>query len=105
MAFCHSCGTEINSNQAVCLKCGVAVNSNSPTGQIGPVSEKEWLPALLLAFFVGVFGVHRFYTGHIGIGIAQLLTLGGCGIWSLIDFIMIITGSYKDVNGLPLKKT
>jgi hypothetical protein len=104
MAFCHSCGSEINANQVVCVKCGVAVNQ-APTGQIGPVSDKEWLPALLLAFFVGCFGVHRFYTGHIGIGIVQLLTLGGCGIWALIDFIMIITGSFTDVNGLPLKKT
>jgi hypothetical protein len=107
MAFCHSCGTEINANQAVCVKCGVAVNQ-APTGQvgqIGPVSDKEWLPALLLAFFVGCFGVHRFYTGHIGIGVVQLLTFGGCGIWALIDFIMIITGSFTDVNGLPLKKT
>ncbi len=50
-------------------------------------------------------GVFRFYTGHIGIGVIQLVTLGGCGIWALIDFIMIITGSYTDVNGLPLKKT
>ena len=105
MAFCHSCGSEVNDQAVVCVKCGVAVNNRSLSGQVGPVSDKEWLPALLLAFFVGVFGVHRFYTGHIGIGIVQLLTFGGCGIWALIDFIMIITGSYTDVNGLPLKKT
>lgn len=105
MAFCHSCGSEVNDKAVVCIKCGVAVNNQHTGGQIGPVSDKEWLPALLLAFFVGMFGVHRFYTGHIGIGVAQLLTLGGCGIWALIDFIMIITGSYTDVNGLPLKKT
>jgi len=49
--------------------------------------------------------VHRFYTGHIGIGIAQLLTMGGCGIWALIDFILIVTGSYTDSDGLQLKKT
>ena len=40
----------------------------------------------------GVFGVHRFYTGHIGIGIAQFLTFGGCGVWQLIDLIFIFTG-------------
>ena len=105
MAFCPSCGSEVSNQAVVCVKCGVAVNNQNPTGQIGPVSDKEWLPALLLAFFVGCFGVHRFYTGHVGIGVVQLLTLGGCGIWALIDFIMIITGAYKDVNGLPLKKT
>ncbi len=63
---------------------------------------KDWLTTLLLAIFLGGFGVHRFYTGHIGIGIAQLLTLGGCGIWSLIDIIMIATGSFKDAEGNAL---
>lgn len=66
--------------------------------------QKDWLTALLLSFFVGVFGVHRFYTGHTGIGIAQLLTFGGCGIWALVDFILILTDSYRDSNGLPLLK-
>jgi len=66
--------------------------------------QKDWLTTLLLCLFVGVFGVHRFYTGHTGIGIVQLLTAGGCGIWSLIDLITIITGSYKDSNGNTLLK-
>jgi len=103
MAFCHSCGSEVNDKAVVCVKCGVALNNNA-SGQVGPVSDKEWLVALLLAFFVGVFGVHRFYTGHIGIGIIQLLTLGGCGIWALIDFILIVVGSYTDAQGRQLKK-
>ena len=50
----------------------------------------------------GFFGIHRFYTGHIGIGIAQLLTFGGCGIWQLVDLIFIFTGKYTDSNGRPL---
>ena len=66
------------------------------------VEQKDWLTTLLLCIFLGVLGVHRFYTGHIGIGIVQLLTLGGCGIWSLIDLIMIATGKFKDANGNPL---
>jgi TM2 domain-containing membrane protein YozV len=65
---------------------------------------KEWLTALLLCIFLGYLGIHRFYTGHTAIGIVQLVTLGGCGIWTLIDLIMIATGSYKDKNGNPLIK-
>lgn len=66
------------------------------------IEQKDWLTTLLLCIFLGGLGVHRFYTGHIGIGIVQLLTLGGCGIWSLIDLIMIATGKFKDANGNPL---
>jgi TM2 domain-containing membrane protein YozV len=66
-------------------------------------SEKGFVPTLLLCFFVGFFGVHRFYVGKVGTGIAMLLTFGGFGIWSLIDFIMIACGSFKDAQGLPIK--
>jgi TM2 domain-containing membrane protein YozV len=76
-----------------------------PTQPVNPnVEQKDWLTTLLLCLFLGGLGVHRFYTGHTGIGVVQLLTLGGCGIWSLIDLITIITGSYKDSNGNPLLK-
>jgi TM2 domain-containing membrane protein YozV len=68
-------------------------------------TQKDWLTTLILCIFLGVFGVHRFYTGHIAIGVIQLLTLGGCGIWWLIDLIMIATGSYTDSNGFPLLRT
>ncbi len=62
-------------------------------------SDKDWLVTLLLSIFLGSLGIHRFYVGKIGTGILQLVTLGGCGIWSLIDLIMIITGNFKDANG------
>ena len=65
-------------------------------------SDKDWLVALLLCFFVGFIGAHRFYAGKIGTGILQLITLGGCGIWTVIDLIMIITGNFKDKNGNPI---
>lgn len=59
-------------------------------------SDKDWLVTLLLSIFLGTLGVHRFYVGKIGTGILQLITLGGCGVWTLIDIIMISTGNFKD---------
>jgi TM2 domain-containing membrane protein YozV len=63
------------------------------------MSEKRILPAFLLCFFFGVFGFHRFYVGKIATGILQLLTAGGLGIWTLIDFVMIIVGAFTDKAG------
>jgi TM2 domain-containing membrane protein YozV len=74
-----------------------------PYQQMG--MQKDWLTTLLLCIFVGFLGVHRFYTGHIAIGVVQLLTFGGCGIWWIVDLIMIATGTYTDSNGFPLFKS
>ncbi len=63
------------------------------------MTDKKILPAFLLCFFLGMFGAHRFYVGKIGTGIAQILTLGGLGIWALYDFIMIIIGKFTDAEG------
>ena len=68
-----------------------------------PYSDKSKVAAGLMQLFLGGFGVGRFYTGHIGIGVAQLLTCGGLGIWSLIDGIMMLTGSVDDADGRPLR--
>lgn len=62
-------------------------------------SEKKRLVAFLLCFFFGYLGIHRFYVGKVGTGIAMIFTFGGLGIWVLIDFIMIIVGAFKDKEG------
>lgn len=66
-------------------------------------SDRGFVPMILLCFFLGGLGVHRFYTGKVGIGIIMLLTFGGLGIWIMIDFIIIATGNFKDKDGLFIK--
>ena len=63
------------------------------------VSEKSRLVALLFCILLGFLGVHRFYVGKIGTGILMALTLGGLGIWNLIDIILIAVGSFRDSEG------
>jgi TM2 domain-containing membrane protein YozV len=67
------------------------------------VSDKGFVPAILLCFFLGALGIHRFYVGKIGTGILMLITLGGFGIWTIVDFVLIVTGNFRDSEGAPIK--
>lgn len=67
------------------------------------VSPHEFTTVCLLSFFLGYLGVHRFVVGKTGTGVLQMLTCGGCGIWSLIDFIVVATGNFKDAQGRVIK--
>ena len=65
-------------------------------------SEKDWIITLILSIVVGGFGIDRFYSGSILLGVLKLFTLGGLGLWWLIDLIMLVTGNYKDGDGNPI---
>ena len=64
--------------------------------------KRNWLVAFLLAAFLGPLGIHRFYTGYTLIGVLQLLSFGGCGIWLLIDYVMLAFNKYNDADGCAL---
>jgi hypothetical protein len=98
--YCYNCKAETAPNASICMKCGVSLKGEHQMDGEG----KDWLVTVLLCFFLGIFGIHRFYTGHTAIGVVQLLTLGGCGIWTLIDFIVILVGNFKDAKGNLLVK-
>lgn len=99
--FCPNCAGRTNPQAVVCVSCGCDLRQAAMDPEVG---THNWLVTLLLCWFLGVFGIHSFYVGKTGIGIVQLLTLGGCGIWALVDFIMILVGSYRDENGKLLQK-
>ena len=65
-------------------------------------SDKDWTTLLILSILLGGLGVDRFYAGHIGLGVLKLLTVGGCGIWALIDIILVATGKFSDADCLPI---
>ena len=84
------------------------MQSNPQQGQMPPQSagpqpgQKDWLTAVLLSFFLGNLGVDRFYLGYTGLGVLKLVTFGACGVWSLIDFIMLLMDKIPDAQGRPL---
>jgi TM2 domain-containing membrane protein YozV len=68
------------------------------------VSEKEWIVAVIFSILFGYLGIDRFYLGYTGLGILKLITLGGCGIWTVIDIILITLNQIPDSEGKILKK-
>jgi TM2 domain-containing membrane protein YozV len=68
------------------------------------MEQKNWTTALILSIFLGSLGVDRFYLGYTGLGILKLITLGGFGIWWLIDLIKIATNKMTDADGQALAK-
>ncbi len=107
--FCKYCGEKIPEDAVICTKCGRQVeelkqnqpnvvinNTNTNTNTVQNTTagysgkqKNKWV-ALLLCFFLGVFGAHKFYEGKVGMGILYLFTVGLCGIGVIIDFISLL---------------
>jgi TM2 domain-containing membrane protein YozV len=77
----------------------------NPLRYVNPTdpSDKEWGSALLLSVFLGWLGIDRFYLGYTGLGVVKFITGGGCGIWSLVDTILIALNKLPDSNGKGLR--
>ncbi len=109
MNYCPHCGAPVQPDSSFCPNCGKPLQSQPEYGQTynesqaAKENDDRWLITLVLCIVLGSFGVHRFYTGNTVTGIIMLLTLGGCGIWTLIDIIMIACNTYVDGNGQHLK--
>ena len=107
--YCTSCGSEINPQAIVCPACGAPTANyqqtqqtqqppqyqqptvnvyNTTTVQPG-VAKDKWV-AVLLCFFLGVLGVHKFYEGKTGMGVLYIFTVGLFGIGVLVDFITLL---------------
>ncbi len=104
--FCKHCGKEVNENAVICVHCGCALKNDNI---VQSSSDKKGLIVLLLCFFLGPLGIHRFYLGQTGSGVAMLIlsiTFIGLivsGIWAFVDLICILLGNYKLPNGETLK--
>jgi TM2 domain-containing membrane protein YozV len=92
--YCQGCGAESGPGAVICVKCGV---------RLSRVGQKDLTTAVLLSWFLGWLGVDRFYLGYVGLGILKLLTLGGCGIWAIVDLILIVLRKLPDAQGFPLR--
>jgi len=106
LKYCVECGAKIREKAEICPKCGVRqplFSHQKEKNQQENSGRKSQMVAIILSIFVGWLGVDRFYLGLIGTGIIKLLTLGGWGIWWLIDVILIATNKLKDKEGESLE--
>jgi len=98
--FCPKCGKELSGNPNFCPNCSARLIDDAS------VSPNSRLATTLLCILPALFlinGVHRLYLGKVGTGILMLLTLGGLGIWTIIDFIFAVAGEMKDRDGKVIR--
>ena len=98
MVFCRGCAKEIHESAVSCPHCGAVQNVRSASMEFSP---KRILPLAVVCFFLGMIGIHRFMVGKIGTGIVMILLCwtGISFVWAVIDFIMILCGSFTDKAG------
>ena len=105
---CEKCGKDVTiseffRNDGLCEKC--LIEENDEKNNPKEISDKDWGSTLLLCIFTGVIGGHNFYVGKNGKGLVYLLTGGILGIGTLIDFLNLLTGDFKDANGKLVKRS
>jgi len=114
--FCPGCGSTTTALTEICVKCG----ANVAKASVGDISPKSRLAATLLAFFLGMFGAHRFYVGKTGTAVLMLILglvgwatfwfflgiifLVAVGIWAFVDFILAVVGSMRDSEGKLIER-
>jgi hypothetical protein len=94
-SFCPACGVKTSPLAEFCTECGAGLGERV----YGDISPKSRLAVTLLAWFLGQFGAHRFYLEKWGTAVLMFLTLGGLGIWTIIDFIIAVIGNMRDKEG------
>lgn len=101
-SFCHSCGNPVEPAASVCLNCGVAINGAAPkaapAASGNDLNGKDKISMALICFFLGGLGIHNFMMGENKKGLVKIvlsLLCGLGGILALVDFVKILTDSYK----------
>lgn len=104
--FCSSCGAVVKIAAEICPKCGVRQNAKKGFFETKNDIERktDWRVLFHLSFWLGFLGIDRFYAGKTGSGILKLITMGGCGIWWIMDIINVANGNYTDATGKLVDK-
>ena len=108
---CPACGGPTPTPGQLCPNCDAKQRElfAGPPAHVPIVNTQEaedknrWVVTMVLCYMLGWLGIHRLYTGHILIGIVQMLTFGCCMIWWIVDGVMLVTGNFKDADGKTLK--